>query len=325
MTLTKPGYRPRLVDDRVELMLRTFGAVCIEGPKYSGKTWTSLNHANSAAMLGSAEGNFETRRLAEIDPSLVLEGDRPHLVDEWQDVPAIWDAVRDRVDDSTEKGRFILTGSSTPKTKGIHHSGNGRIGDIRMDTMSLIEAGDSEGNVSLASLFDGTFRNVALFSGYYDVTPTEGPFFPAEAERVHLEGVTKHDFKVTPYLRINIEDIVYGEPGSAEVTVKYTIKRATTPEGMTIGKKTIAEARLLCNIYPVVCCYNGGFIENNSSTKILSRSTDASIESRVYEDQVKNLESGKTYYIRVAALSSCDYNSSLQRYNYTPVIEIVAP
>ena len=172
---------------------------------------------------------------------------------------------------------------------------------------------------------DGTFRNVALFSGYYDVTPTEGPFFPAEAERVHLEGVTKHDFKVTPYLRINIEDIVYGEPGSAEVTVKYTIKRATTPEGMTIGKKTIAEARLLCNIYPVVCCYNGGFIENNSSTKILSRSTDASIESRVYEDQVKNLESGKTYYIRVAALSSCDYNSSLQRYNYTPVIEIVAP
>ena len=161
MTLTKPGYRPRLVDDRVELMLRTFGAVCIEGPKYSGKTWTSLNHANSAAMLGSAEGNFETRRLAEIDPSLVLEGDRPHLVDEWQDVPAIWDAVRDRVDDSTEKGRFILTGSSTPKTKGIHHSGNGRIGDIRMDTMSLFESGDSEGNVSLASLFDGTFRNVA--------------------------------------------------------------------------------------------------------------------------------------------------------------------
>ena len=161
MTLTKPGYRPRLVDDRVELMLRTFGAVCIEGPKYSGKTWTSLNHANSASMLGSAEGNFETRRLAEIDPSLVLEGDRPHLVDEWQDVPAIWDAVRDRVDDSTEKGRFILTGSSTPKTKGIHHSGNGRIGDIRMDTMSLFESGDSEGNVSLASLFDGTFRNVA--------------------------------------------------------------------------------------------------------------------------------------------------------------------
>lgn len=172
---------------------------------------------------------------------------------------------------------------------------------------------------------DGTFRNVALFSGDYDVTPTEGPFFPAEAELVHLDGVTKHDFKVTPYLRINIEEIVYGEPGSAEVSVRYTIKRATTPEGMEIGRKTIAESRLLCNVHPVVSCYNGGFIENNSTTKVLSRSTDTSIESRVYEDPVKNLESGETYYIRVAALSSCSYNSSLQRYNYTPVMKIVAP
>lgn len=172
---------------------------------------------------------------------------------------------------------------------------------------------------------DGTFRNVALFSGDYDVTPTEGPFFPIDSELVHLKGVTKHDFKVTPYLRVNIEDIVYGEPGSAEVTVKYTIKRATVPDGMSIGKKTIAEARLLCNVYPVVSCYNGCFVDGNSTTKILSRSTDASIESKVYEDEVKNLESGETYYIRVAALSSCDYNSTLKRYNYTPVIEIVAP
>ena len=172
---------------------------------------------------------------------------------------------------------------------------------------------------------DGTFRNVAPFSGDYDVTPTEGPFFPVEAERVHLKGVTKHDFKVTPFLKVNIEEIVYGEPGSAEVTVKYTIRRSTTPEGMTIGKKTISESRLLCNIYPVVSCYNSCFIEENSTTKVLSRSTDASIESKVYEDPVKNLKSGQKYYIRVAALSSCSYNSTLKRYNYTPVIEIVAP
>lgn len=207
MTLTKPGYRPRLVDERVDLMLKTFGAVCIEGPKYSGKTWTSLNHANSASMLGSAEGNFEVRRLAEIDPALVLEGDRPRLVDEWQDVPATWDAVRDRVDGSTEKGRFILTGSSTPKTKGIHHSGNGRIGDIRMDTMSLFESGDSDGSVSLASMFDGTFRNVACGQpsqrGLVDLTVRGGwpgavgldPASALEFNRSYVRNITDRDVK----------------------------------------------------------------------------------------------------------------------------------
>ena len=161
MTLTRPGYRLRLVDDHVELMMRTFGAVCIEGPKYSGKTWTALNHAESATMLGSSEGGFENLRLAEIDPSFALDGDEPHLVDEWQEVPSIWDAVRDRVDEGTGKGRFILTGSSTPRTKGVRHSGNGRIGTVRMGTMSLFESGDSDGSVSLASMFDGSFSNVA--------------------------------------------------------------------------------------------------------------------------------------------------------------------
>lgn len=172
---------------------------------------------------------------------------------------------------------------------------------------------------------DGTFRNVALFSGLYDVTPKEGPFFPVEKERVRLKGVTKHDFKVTPFLKIDVQDIIYGEPGSAEVSVKYTIRRSTTPEGMTIGTKTISESRLLCNIYLVVSCYNSCYVAENSTTKVLSRSSDASIESNVYEDKVKNLESGKTYYIRVAALSSCSYNTSLKRYNYSPVMEIVAP
>ena len=164
MTLTRPGYRPRLVDGRVELMMRTFGAVCIEGPKFSGKTWTALNHAESATMLGSPDGNFENLRLAEVDPSFALSGEEPHLIDEWQEVPAIWDAVRDRVDGGTGKGRFLLTGSSTPRTKGIRHSGNGRIGCVRMGTMSLFESGDSDGSVSLSSMFDGTFANVACRS-----------------------------------------------------------------------------------------------------------------------------------------------------------------
>ncbi|MBO5297587.1 MAG: DUF3823 domain-containing protein [Candidatus Homeothermus sp.] len=172
---------------------------------------------------------------------------------------------------------------------------------------------------------DGTFRNVALFNGKYDVRPYEGPFFPVEAETVTLNGVTKHDFNVTPYLKVKVENIEYGEAGSADVTISYTIKRSTTPAGMEIGTKTISEARVLCNIYPVVSCYNGCFLENCSSTKVLSRSTDTSIEEKVYSDKIKGLESGKKYYVRVAALSSCSYNKSLKRYNYTEVMEITAP
>lgn len=158
-------------------------------------------------MLGSAEGNFETRRLTEVNPSLVLEGDHPHLVDEWQDVPSIWDAIRDRVDDSTEKGRFILTGSSTSKTKGIHHSGNGRIGDISMDTMSLFGSGDSDGSVSLASLLDGTFRNVACgqpsLRGLVDLTVRGGwlgamglePESALEFNRTYVRYISDRDVK----------------------------------------------------------------------------------------------------------------------------------
>lgn len=172
---------------------------------------------------------------------------------------------------------------------------------------------------------DGTFRNVALFSGKWGVYPDEGPFFPVEEQTVTLKGITEHNFTVTPYLQVNVTDIAYGEPGSAEVTVSYTIRRSTTPEGMSIGSKTIAEARVLCNVRPVVSCQNSGYIEANSVSKVLSRSTDASVESKVYSDKLPGLESGKTYYVRVAALSSCSYNSSLKRYNYTEIMEITAP
>ena len=153
MTLTNDGYRPRIIDAHVKRMLKTFGAVCIEGPKWCGKTWTSMNHANSTYFVGDKSNNFQNRAMATIDPDVALRGDEPHLIDEWQEVPAIWDAVRGEVDKSNSKGRFILTGSSTPKTKGIMHSGAGRIGTVRMRTMSLFETGDSKGLVSLKELF----------------------------------------------------------------------------------------------------------------------------------------------------------------------------
>lgn len=148
-------YKPRVIDSAVCRYLSTFGAVCIEGPKWCGKTWTSSFHSKSEFLIGDPANNFQNRALAEMSPSIVLEGETPRLLDEWQEVPSIWDAVRYTVDGRAEKGQFILTGSSTPKRKGVLHSGAGRIGRLRMRTMSLYESGESSGTVSLEELCNG--------------------------------------------------------------------------------------------------------------------------------------------------------------------------
>lgn len=148
-------YRPRMQDALIKELLGSFGAVCIEGPKWCGKTWSATHHAASAISLGNPDGNFSNRIMAQLDPRAVLNGDTPHLVDEWQEVPAIWDAVRYRVDEVGKPGQFLLTGSSTPTHKGVMHSGAGRIASLRMRPMSLFESGDSSGAVSLSSLTEG--------------------------------------------------------------------------------------------------------------------------------------------------------------------------
>ncbi len=153
-------YKPRIIDKQVEKYLSAFGAICIEGPKWCGKTWTSSYHCNSEIYIGSPDGNFQNRQLAELSPSLVLEGDTPRMIDEWQECPALWDAVRSKVDERAEKAQFILTGSSTPKRKGIMHSGAGRIARLRMRPMSLYEAGNSSGAISLEELCNNIMKPV---------------------------------------------------------------------------------------------------------------------------------------------------------------------
>ena len=147
--MDKKDYKPRIIDSKVKEYLSAFGAVCVEGPKWCGKTWTSTVHSKSSFLVGSPEGNFQNRMLAEISPAVVLDGEAPRLIDEWQEVPALWDAVRYSVDERGEKGQFILTRSATPVNKGIMHSGTGRIGKLKMRPMSLFESGDSSGKVSV--------------------------------------------------------------------------------------------------------------------------------------------------------------------------------
>lgn len=154
----KARYKPRVIDAAVKKYLSVFGAVCIEGPKWCGKTWTSSFHSKSEFLIGDPLNNFQNRSLAQMSPSIILEGETPRLLDEWQEVPDIWDAVRYAVDQRAGKGYFILTGSSTPKRKGILHSGAGRIGKLRMRTMSLYESGESSGEVSLEALCNGELK-----------------------------------------------------------------------------------------------------------------------------------------------------------------------
>lgn len=151
----KSNYKQRVIDARVEKYLEASGAICIEGPKWCGKTWTSSYHCKSEYLIGDPKNNFQNRQLAEIAPDTVLTGETPRLIDEWQEVPSIWDAVRYTVDRRAQKAQFILTGSSTPKRKGVMHSGAGRISKLRMRTMSLYESGDSTGVVSLEKLCNG--------------------------------------------------------------------------------------------------------------------------------------------------------------------------
>ena len=153
--MDKAKYLPRLIDKTIDFYLSTFGAVCVEGPKWCGKTWASLMHAKSVFMLDDPADNFANRELARLDVMKALEGDYPHLIDEWQEVPAIWDAVRHSVDQAGETGRYLLTGSSTPKLDGISHSGTGRIARVAMHPMSLFERGDSQGAISLSDVCAG--------------------------------------------------------------------------------------------------------------------------------------------------------------------------
>lgn len=150
------GYMPRVADAQIERYLKAFGAVEIAGTKWCGKTWSALMQGASVSYVD------ENLDLARADPSMMLMGDRPHVIDEWQRVPAIWDCVRHEVDRARgTRGAFILTGSSTPATRqgeqGPAHSGAGRIGRVRMSPMSLFESGESTGQVSLEGLFAGEF------------------------------------------------------------------------------------------------------------------------------------------------------------------------
>lgn len=151
------NYKNRIVDKILEKKLKGKGAVLIQGPKWCGKTTTAEQISKSILYMTKPDEKEQNLTMADINPSLLLQGEVPRLIDEWQIAPKIWDAIRYEIDHRNAEGQFILTGSSVPaKMDDVTHSGTGRFAWLLMRPMSLYESGESTGEVSLKDLFDGT-------------------------------------------------------------------------------------------------------------------------------------------------------------------------
>ena len=147
-------YKNRIADQLLRDKLEAMGAVLIEGPKACGKTTTAEQQAKSVIYMDDPTKQQQYRQMAQTNISFLLEGETPRLIDEWQEVPQFWDAIRFEVDHRDEDGQFMLTGSAVPvEAKEIHHTGTGRYGWLTMRPMSLWESGDSTGEISLSELF----------------------------------------------------------------------------------------------------------------------------------------------------------------------------
>ena len=147
-------YLQRIADNLLDTALQVAGAVLIEGPKWCGKTRTAKERAASFLFMQDPDHTASYLMAADAKPSLLLRGEVPRLIDEWQLAPVLWDAVRFAVDERGVAGQFIMTGSAVPTDNAMRHTGTGRISRMMMRPMSLYESLESSGDVSLKDLFD---------------------------------------------------------------------------------------------------------------------------------------------------------------------------
>lgn len=153
-------YLKRIIDDDLDKYLEMIGAILIIGPKWCGKTTTAERHAKSVLKLQDKDQYQTNMMWADIEPSRLLRGDKPRLIDEWQIAPVLWDSVRTSVDETDGYGLYILTGSTVVNEDGKRHTGTGRIHRLLMRTMSLYESGESNGQISIMDLFDNPEMNI---------------------------------------------------------------------------------------------------------------------------------------------------------------------
>ena len=195
-------YLPRIVDAELDELLEATGAVLVEGPKASGKTATARQAARTEVLL---DIDANARRMIGVDPTLVLKGDTPRLIDEWQLEPAIWNHVRRTVDQRAKPGQFILTGSAVPADDIMRHTGAGRFARLRMRPLSLYESGRSSGEVSLRRLLAGTAQTAertelsiealaeVVCAGGWPANTDKTLVQTLRANRAYLDGIRRTD------------------------------------------------------------------------------------------------------------------------------------
>ena len=234
------NYKKRIADDKIEHYLKLFGAISIEGPKYCGKTWAGRYHSNSEILLHKTTGEQSNNvELAKMSPDIVLEGEKPRLIDEWQEATNLWDEIRIDVDKTGLKGQYILTGSSTPNRKGIAHSGAGRYGKIHLRTMSLYESGDSTGDISLEELCNNKFKGKA--TGEVDLRNLAKLIirggWPANLEYSAKDASEA----IEEYINLIIDDDLYRLDGvnRDKHKVKLLLKSLARNESTTVSNMTL--------------------------------------------------------------------------------------
>lgn len=230
-------YLPRLVDKLIKEDLRLYGAVSIEGPKWCGKSTTASRFAKSKLELQNPDTRQNNLSIAANQPSLLLSGDKPRLIDEWQDAPELWDAVRYDVDRTGLTNQYILTGSATPRRNQPKHSGAGRIVRLMMRPMSLYESGDSTGEVSLSDIFDGhddiqgsagfRLEDIAYLAarGGWPENVLRQPDKPNKLARDYLNTILGSD--------VNSSDITPHNPAKMRVLLRSLARNISTPANIS--------------------------------------------------------------------------------------------
>ena len=234
------NYKKRIADNKIEHYLKLFGAISIEGPKYCGKTWAGRYHSNSEILLHKGTGETSNNvELAKISPDIVLEGEKPRLIDEWQEATNLWDEIRIDVDKTGLKGQYILTGSSTPNRKGIAHSGAGRFGKIHLRTMSLYESGDSTGDISLEELCNNKFKG--KLTGEVDLRNLARLIIRGGWPANLVYSAKDASDAIEEYINLIIDDDLYRLDGvnRDKHKVKLLLKSLARNESTTVSNMTL--------------------------------------------------------------------------------------
>jgi predicted AAA+ superfamily ATPase len=237
-------YLRRIADDVLETALEASGAVLIEGPKWCGKTRTAVERAASKLLMQDPDYTESYLKAADTKPSLLLKGDTPRLIDEWQMAPVLWDAVRFAVDQRGESGQFILTGSAVPKDNAVQHTGTGRISRLLMRTLTLFESLESSGDISLSALFGGKcdgdgFSTLTIEKLALALTRGGWPASIGEKESIALRRV--YDY-VDAVINIDVSrvDGVEKSPARVRALMRSLARNVSTMANMTTIRNDIA-------------------------------------------------------------------------------------